>query len=388
MYVVKLKQGKEKRALNHPWIYANEVEKISDKGKQGSVCKVVSHDDRLVGYGFINHLSKIIVRFLSRKDETFDREFFKRKISESIEKRKLLGFDSSARLVFSESDGLPGLIVDKYDKCLSVQFLCLGMDLLKNEIVSILAELLSPDCIYERSDSPVRAKEGLTESVGVLYGEMPEKVIINENGLNIKVDLINGQKTGYFLDQKKNRARFGEYARDKTVLDCFSNVGGFSLNASKGGAKSVLALDISPLAVEEIKSNASLNGLTNIQTETVDVFERLRTLKAENRKFDLICLDPPAFIKSKDTVKSGYSGYRDINICAMKLLEKNGILFTCSCSHHLTLDLFFEMIRESAVQSGSDMSLLELFIQAPDHSSNVLEEEALYLKVAVLRKNN
>lgn len=387
MYVVKLKQGKEKRALNHPWVYANEVEKISDKGKQGSVCKVVSHDDRLVGYGFINHLSKILVRFLSRKDETFDRDFFKLKISDAIEKRLALGFDSSARLVFAESDGLPGLIVDKYDRCLSVQFMCLGMDLLKEEIVSILVELLSPECIYERSDSPVRAKEGLSDSVGVLYGVLPEEVVIVENGLKLKVDLKNGQKTGYFLDQKKNRARFGEYASGKDVLDCFSNVGGFALNASKGGAKSVLALDISPLAVEQINENARLNGIDNIQTETVDVFERLRSLKAENRKFDLICLDPPAFIKSKDTVKNGYAGYKDVNICGMKLLKKNGILFTCSCSQHLTLDLFFEMIRESAIQSGSDMSLLELFIQSPDHSTSVLEDEALYLKVAVLRKN-
>lgn len=387
MYIVKLKQGKEKRALYHPWVYANEVESIQDKGKQGSICKVISHDNRLVGYGFINHLSKILVRFVSRKDEEFDRAFFKQLIIDSIKKREDLNLLDSCRLVFAESDGLPGLIVDKYADCLSVQFLCLGMDLLREEIISILVELINPVCIYERSDSPIRVKEGLTEKTGVIYGTLPDKIIIEENHLKLVVDIENGQKTGYFLDQKKNRKRFGEYATNKTVLDCFSNVGGFALNASYFGAKSVLALDISEKAVESINENARLNNL-KIETECVDVFERLRTLKNENKKFDLICLDPPAFIKSKDTVKSGYSGYKDINICALKLLNKNGILFTCSCSHHLTLDLFFEMIRESAIQSGSDLSLLELFIQSPDHASSVLEEEALYLKVAVLRKNN
>lgn len=387
MYIVKLKQGKEKRALNHPWIYANEVEKISEKDKNGSVCKVISHDGRLIGYGFINHLSKILVRILSRKDDDFGYDFFKNRIKESIEKRELLGFSSSARLVFAESDGLPGLIVDKYADCLSIQVMCLGMELCLDMVVKALVELLNPACIYERSDSPTRLKEGLQVRTGVVYGSLPENVIIEENGLKIKVDIASGQKTGYFLDQKKNRKRFGEYARGLDVLDCFSNVGGFALNASKGGAKSVLALDISQLAVDSIQANASLNGL-KIDTECVDVFERLRSLRNEGRRFDLICLDPPAFIKSTDTVKSGYKGYKDINICALKLLNKNGILFTCSCSHHLTLDLFMNMMRDSAIESGSDVSLLELFIQSPDHASSILEEEALYLKVAVLRKNN
>lgn len=388
MYTVKLKQGKEKRALYHPWVYANEVESISDKGKQGSVAKVVSHDNRLVGYGFINHLSKILIRFVSRKDEDFGLEFFEKKIEESIEKRKLLGFDSACRLIFGESDGLPGLIVDKYADCLSVQFLCLGMDLIKKDIVNILVKLLNPVCVYERSDSPVREKEGLTPQKGVLYGTLPEKVVFEENGLKLFVDIADGQKTGYFLDQKKNRQRFGSYANGRDCLDCFSNVGGFALNAGLNGAKSVLALDISELAVQSIQQNAKLNNLENIETECVDVFERLRTLKADGRKFDLICLDPPAFIKSKDSIKSGYSGYKDINICGLKLLKKNGIMFTCSCSQHLTLDMFLSMIRESAIQSGSDVSLLEFFIQSEDHACNVLEEEALYLKVAVLRKNN
>lgn len=388
MYIVKLKQGKEKRALYHPWVYANEVESISDKGKQGSVAKVISHDNRLVGFGFINHLSKILIRFLSRREENFDRDFFKNRISEAIEKRKILGFHSSARLVFGESDGLPGLIVDKYGECLSVQFLSLGMDLFKKDICDILVELLNPVCIFERSDSPVREKEGLPQTKGVLWGELPEKPTFEENGLTLFADIAEGQKTGYFLDQKKNRRRFGEYAKDKDVLDCFSNVGGFALNAMKGGAKSLLALDISETAIESIKANAELNHLENIQTECVDVFERLRSLKGEGRKFDLICLDPPAFIKSKDTVKSGYQGYKDINICGLKLLKKNGIMFTCSCSQHLTLDLFLQMIKESAMQSGSDVSLLEFFIQSEDHAVSILEDEALYLKVAVLRKNN
>ena len=386
MYRVILKLGKEKRAAVHPWIYANEVYKVEGKDKQGSVAEVVSYDGKPVGYGFINHLSKIFVRFLSRKQEVFDKKYFSRLIDISIRKRGLLSDKDAARLVFGESDGLPGLIVDKYGEYLSVQFLCLGMDLIKKDIVDILVELLSPVGIYERSDASVREKEGLSLQKGVLFGEVPDEIFFEENGLKISIDVKNGQKTGYFLDQKRNRKRFGEYAKGKRVLDCFCNVGGFALNAAYAGAEHVIALDISRSALDRVEKNAELNSLS-IEVKQTDVFEELREYKKEGVKFDLICLDPPAFTKSADTVDSGYKGYRDINALALKLLNENGVLFTCSCSQHLTIDLFLKMLKESAISAGVDASLLELSIQNSDHACKITEDEALYLKAAIIRKN-
>lgn len=386
MYIVIMKEGKESRAMKHPWIYANEVQKVSGKDKQGSIARVQSFDGKLIGFGFINHLSKILVRFLSRKEATFDKGFFVTLIKKSIEKRRILGYFSACRLVFGESDNLPGLIVDKYGDYLSIQVLSLGIEVIKQDIIDILVEELHPLGIYERSDVPSREKEGLQQFKGVVYGSVPERVSFYENGIKMTIDIANGQKTGYFLDQQRNRLRVADYAMGKSVLDCFSNVGGFALNAAKGGASSVLALDISQSAIEAIKENAKNNSL-NVTAERADVFEKLRELKKNGRKFDLIILDPPAFIKSVDSVKNGYNGYKDINVLAMKLLNDNGVLFTCSCSQHLTLDLFFSMLRDSAYQASVDMSLLELSIQGADHASNIFEEEALYLKVAILRKN-
>lgn len=386
MYVVTLKKGKENRAMKHPWIYANEVQGVSGKDKKGSIARVQSFDGRLIGFGFINHLSKIFIRIISRKEEVFDKDFFAVLVKKAIEKRTLLGYSEACRLIFGESDFLPGLIVDKYGDYLSMQVLCLGMELIKNDIIDILVELLKPRGIYERSDVSSREKEGLKQYKGVVYGEVPDKVSFVENGIKISIDIANGQKTGYFLDQQRNRARVADYSKDKEVLDCFSNVGGFALNASKGGAKSVLALDVSELAVEAIRENARNNSL-KIDVERADVFEKLRALRKEGIKYDLIVLDPPAFIKNVDSVKNGYNGYKDINVLAMKLLKDNGILFTCSCSQHLTLEMFLQMLRDSAYQASTNMSLLELSIQGSDHASNILEEEALYLKVAILRKN-
>lgn len=387
MYIVTLKKGKEFRAMMHPWIYANEVQKVSGKDKQGSIARVQSFDGKLIGFGFINHLSKILVRIISRKEESFDKEFFALLIKKSIEKRRLLGYSNACRLVFGESDNIPGLIVDKYGDYLSIQVLSLGVEVIKQDIIDILVDELHPLGIYERSDVPSREKEGLQRFKGVVYGSVPEKVSFYENGIKMTIDIANGQKTGYFLDQQRNRLRVADYAMGKSVLDCFSNVGGFALNAAKGGASSVLALDISETAIEAIKENAENNSL-DVTVERADVFEKLRELRKSGRKFDLIVLDPPAFIKSVDSVKNGYNGYKDINVLAMKLLNDNGVLFTCSCSQHLTLDLFFSMLRDSAYQASADMSLLELSIQGADHASNILEEEALYLKVAILRKNS
>lgn len=386
MYVLTLKKGEEKRILaGHPWVYANEVQKIEGKDSQGSIAKVLANNGKFIGYGYINHLSKIIVRILTRDDAIIDRDFFYKRIYDSNKRRLELGYSNNYRAVFGENDLLPGLIVDKYGDYLSVQFLSLGMDIRKDMIVDILKEVFSPKGIYERSDVSVREKEGLQLIKGPLYGEFNPKVEIIENGIKLLVDLENGQKTGYFLDQKENRANLKNYVKEKEVLDCFCNVGGFSLCASYYGAKKVTAIDISELAISQVKEHVALNKLNNIETICDDVFEKLREYRHEKKKFDVIILDPPAFTKSKDTVKAGYLGYRDINILALKLLNKNGILITCSCSQHLTLNLFLDMIKESVAFSGVNAQLVELRTQGKDHASLIGSDEGLYLKLAVVR---
>lgn len=386
MYTVILKKGEEKRILSgHPWIYANEVMRIDGKDTQGSIAKVTNFEGKFIGYGFINHASKIIVRILSRDDTTIDENFFYQRIKASNDYRVNLGYDNNYRVVFGESDLLPGLIVDKYGEYLSIQVLSLGMEVRKEMIVKILVDIFKPKGIYERSDVPVRVKEGLKEVKQLLYGTVPETVEIVENGIKIRIDIINGQKTGYFLDQKENRDNLKHFVKGKDVLDCFCNIGGFSLCASKYQAKTVTAVDISELAINNVITNAKINNFTNITTIKADVFEQLRLYKAENRKFDVIVLDPPAFIKTKDSVKNGYYGYRDINTLALKLLNKGGFLITCSCSQPLTLNMFLEMIKESVLDSKVKGRLVEVRAQGKDHATLIGSDEALYLKVAVVQ---
>lgn len=385
MYTVTLKRNEEKKVLNgYPWIFANEVQKIEGKDKQGSVAEVKAFDGRYVGKGFINHHSKIIVRILTTKSEEINKDFFAEKIKIADEGRRELGYNDNYRVVFGESDNLPGLIVDKYGDKLSVQFLSLGMEVVKNDVIDILVKRFAPSTIYERSDVAIREKEGLPLKKGVIYGKNETQSIIVENGLKLIVDLENGQKTGYFLDQKENRDDLKFYVKDKTVLDCFCNEGGFSLCAKKYGAKEVTAIDISKTAIELVEKNAKLNDL-EIKTRVADVFEALREYRKSGEKFGVIVLDPPAFTKTADTVKAGYKGYKDINANALKLVEKGGYLVTCSCSQHLTLPLFLQMIKESVFESGVRAKLVELRTQGKDHAVCIGYDESLYLKVAVIK---
>lgn len=385
MYTVTLKRNEEKKVLNgYPWIFANEVQKIEGKDKQGSVAEIKAFDGRYVGKGFINHHSKIIVRILTTKSEEINKDFFAEKIKIADEGRRELGYNDNYRVVFGESDNLPGLIVDKYGDKLSVQFLSLGMEVIKNDIVDILVKRFAPSAIYERSDVAIREKEGLPIKKGVIYGKDETQSVIVENGLKLIVDLENGQKTGYFLDQKENRDDLKFYVKDKTVLDCFCNEGGFSLCAKKYGAKEVTAIDISKTAIELVEKNAKLNDL-EINTRVADVFEALREYRKSGEKFGVIVLDPPAFTKTADTVKAGYKGYKDINANALKLVEKGGYLVTCSCSQHLTLPLFLQMIKESVFESGVRAKLVELRTQGKDHAVCIGYDESLYLKVAVIK---
>ena len=380
-----LNKGEENNVLvGFPWVYNNEIYTFDGEIVNGDVVKVLTYDRKFVCYGFLNIESKLMVRVLSlNEEEVINEEFFRERIKYAISHRINLGFDTSTRLIFAEADYLPGFIVDKYGDYLSVQFLCLGMDKIKDMLVKILIEELNPKGIYERSDMPVRLKEGLEEYKGILYGDFDPRVVVEENGIKFVVDIENGQKTGYFLDQKLNRDVLKYYVKDKVVLDCFSNVGGFALHACKYGAKSVDACDISKKACDDIAYNASLNGYTNLNAICVDVFDYLRNDIKD--KYDVIVLDPPAFTKDKSTVKKAYRGYKEINLQAMKNIKSGGYLLTFSCSQHMTPDLFMQMVKEAAVDSKRSVQFLDYKIQAPDHPALLAGNEQLYLKCIILR---
>lgn len=384
-YTVILKKTEEKRiAAGHPWVYANEVQKIEGKDKNGSLATVVSADGRYLGKGYINHASKILVRIFIRGNEEDNEELYRRRILCAVQTRRRLGYENCYRAVFAEADDLPALIVDKYGDILAVQFLSLGVYQRKNMIVRVLADLFRPKGIYERSDVAVREKEGLPQEKGVLYGEVPDEVIIEENGLKLCVDVKNGQKTGYFLDQKENRFAARRYAAGARALDCFCNSGGFSMNLALT-AKEVIAADVSLPALQTVERNAALNGFNNIKTVQADVFSLLREYKKAGEKFDLIVLDPPAFCKSAAEVKDACRGYKDINVAAMKLLKDGGYLISCSCSHYMTAPLFEKMLSAAAKESGRRARCLETKTQSPDHPALLNAEETSYLKFFVLQ---
>ena len=384
-YEIYLKKNEEKRIVaGHSWVYANEVARIENKDKNGSLATVFAADGRYIGKGYINHASKILVRIFIRNDENDTKELYLKRIKAADEYRKKLGYDNCYRMVFAEADDLPALIVDRYGEVLVIQCLSLGIDMRKSMIVDCLNELFSPKGIYERSDVSVRKKEGLPETKGLLCGEVDDYVEICENGIKMLVDVKNGQKTDYFLDQKENIYAVRRYCSGADeVLDCFCNSGGFSLNAAKT-AKHVTACDISPLALKNVRDNADLNAFKNIDTLCGDVFEVLRTFRQQKKKFDVVILDPPAFCKSADQIKDAYRGYRDINSTAMKIVASGGFLITCSCSHYMTMPLFEKMLIEAARQSGRVVRSVEVKTQAPDHPSLLCAEETQYLKFFVL----
>ncbi|MDE7440470.1 MAG: class I SAM-dependent rRNA methyltransferase [Clostridia bacterium] len=382
-YKVYLKKNEEKRIISgHSWVYANEVAKIEGKDKNGALAEVYSFDGRFIGKGYINHASKILIRIFIRGTENDGEQLYLDRIKQANDYRVKLGYSNCYRMVFAESDNLPALIIDKYGDVLVMQCLSLGIDLRKEMICNCLIKLFNPKGIYERSDVSVRKKEGLTELKQVLYGEVPDYQEIEENGIKMLVDVKNGQKTGYFLDQKENRFTARKYCTGE-VLDCFCNSGGFSLNAATV-ASSVTACDISELALKNVRDNANLNGFKNISTLCGDVFEVLRNFKKEKKQFNTVILDPPAFCKTADEVKDAYRGYKDINLTAMKIVKSGGFLITCSCSHYMTASLFEKMLIEAAKESGRSVRFTEVKSQAPDHPALLCAEETQYLKFYVL----
>ncbi len=383
-YEIYLKKNEEKRIIaGHSWVYANEVSRIENKDKNGSLATVFSYDGRYIGKGYINHTSKILVRIFIRNNENDDEALYIDRIKAANDYRLKLGYTDCYRMVFAEADNLPALIIDRYGDVLVMQCLSLGIDQRKEIICKCLVKLFSPKGIYERSDVAVRKKEGLLEVKQVLYGEVPDYCEVSENTIKMLVDVKNGQKTGYFLDQKENRLAARKYCRGE-VLDCFCNSGGFSLNAATVADK-VTACDISELALKNVNDNAKLNSFKNITTLCGDVFEVLRNFRKEKRLFDTVILDPPAFCKTADEVKDAFRGYKDINISAMKIVKSGGFLITCSCSHHMTTALFEKMLIDAARESGRTVRSVEIKTQAPDHPSLLCAEETQYLKFFVLQ---
>ena len=387
-YRVVLKKKEEKRIVQgHPWVYANEVLEITGEGRNGDLAGVFSSDGTYIGKGYINHLSKILVRIFIRDNSFPDVDFYVRRISQANAMRVKLGFTAEAgyRAVFGESDGLPGLIVDRYGDLLCVQLLTLGIDRNRDIIVEALKKVFSPRGIYARNDVPVREKEGLKQTKEVLYGEFDPVTTIVENGLKMRVDLENGQKTGYFLDQKENRLAIRRYAKGASVLDCFSNVGGFSVNAAGAGARDVTAVDISERALDEVRLNAELNGFEKtVNTVCGDVFDVLKNYRKEGRSFDLVILDPPAFCKSRSDVKNALFGYKNINAAGLRIVSPGGFLVTSSCSHFVSFDMFENILREAAAASNRTVRVVETRTQAPDHASLLAGDESTYLKFFVL----
>lgn len=375
------------------WMYRNNVVDLDDTIENGSLVDIVTTSDEYLGTGFISKESHITVRILSKnKDEVIDRSFFKERIHFAYEFRKTVEFDNitNCRIIFGEADQLPGLTVDRYNDILVCQISSYGLDKIKDMIYEVLIEVLREDGqditgIYERNDIQIRIKEGLEMYKGPWKNEnIPTKTIINENGLKLNIDVENGQKTGYFLDQKSNRVLLRRIAHGKTVLDCFTHTGGFALNAAYGNAAHVTAVDVSQTALDQAYRNAQLNHIEDrISFVKADVFDYLD--ECEKGKFDIIVLDPPAFTKSRKTINQAYNGYKRINKRAMELLNRGGYLITCSCSRFMEIDNFEKMLREAAEEANVTLKQVSVTQQNADHPILWTMEETSYLKFYIFQ---
>ena len=368
-------------------IYDNELDWADDICTDGCVVDVLDSRHRFAARGFFNSRSKLAVRVLTRDEHTpIDRAFFAARIAFAWQTRRALGFSDSCRVVFGESDGLPGLTVDKFADCLSFQITSLGLERWKSEIVSILVELFAPQGIYERDDLPVREKEGLPPIKACVWGEVPDEIVIREHDAQMLVCIPNGQKTGHFLDQQENRGRLKPYAKDRDVLDLCCCTGGFSIHAALYGAKSVEAVDVSEDALALVRRNAALNHVEDrVTTTCANVFDLARQYVAEGRRYGLVVCDPPAFAKSRKALENAYRGYKELNLQCMKLVEPGGFLVSCSCSQFMTPELFYRMLREAAQDAGRAVRLLEPLMQSRDHPASLAAEHAWYLKGYILQ---
>ncbi len=386
---IKLKKKEERRILRgHPWIFSNELEKVSADVLPGEIVDVISSSGSFVGRGYLNPHTLIAVRMLTRRQEEIDRNFIQGRISTARELRFRLGMgdEDSYRAFFSEGDGLPGLIVDKYSETLVVQSLTAGIDRIQEDILSVLREVYRPQTIVLRNDAPAREIEGLGREKRVVMGTLPKTVTIEESGIHYNVDILDGQKTGFFFDQRENRLALRGLVSGRRTLDCFCYSGAWALSAARFGASETIGIDSSLRAVSLATENAALNSFNSLFYRG-DVFEELRKLAKQKDAFGCIILDPPAFVKGRSKVREGLKGYREINSRALKILERGGVLVSCSCSHHIGPDLFREMLINSAYTAGRSVKLLEMRSQSRDHPALLAANETQYLKCAILMVN-
>ncbi|HEY5560471.1 MAG TPA: class I SAM-dependent rRNA methyltransferase [Clostridiaceae bacterium] len=383
-----LYKGKGRRAEGgHPWVYANEIEGFDGEYINGDIVDVYSYRDQFIGRGFINDASKIAIRIMTRDiNEAIDETLIKDRLKKAWEYRQKVIDTSSCRFVFGEADFLPGLTIDKYEDYYVIQSLALGIDRFKTLVVELLVKEYGAKGVYERSDVRVRELEGMSQYKGFLTEPFNTKINIVENGVKYIVDIENGQKTGFFLDQKENRAAIQKLSKGAEVLDCFTHTGSFALNAALAGAKNVLGIDVSSSALEIARENAELNGLEDIVSfECHNAFDVLPVWAKEGRKYDLVILDPPAFTKSRDTISQAVRGYKEINLRGIRLVREGGFLATCSCSHFMDSKLLLDTINDAARDARRVLRQVELRTQGPDHPILINSEESSYLKFYIFQ---
>jgi 23S rRNA (cytosine1962-C5)-methyltransferase len=376
-------RGEERIRSGHLWVYRGDV--ADGSAEPGAVVRVVSTAGRFLGRAFYSDRSQITLRILTRDDEAVDRRFWRRRLEQAVAFRDQIAIDATAfRLVHGEGDLVPSLVIDRYADYISLQALSQGTDRLLPEITSLLSEIVAPSGILARNDPKVRLLEGLDRHITVIAGDIPETVNVREGRVEYDVDLLHGQKTGAFLDQRENRIAAAQYVSGR-VLDCFSYAGGFALQLAAKAAE-VTALDISEDATTRLARNATRNGLSNVQVRTTNVFDELRTLERMGDTYDSIVLDPPAFAKSKSAIPKALSGYKEINLRALKLLKPGGFLVTCSCSYHVNEAAFAEVIFDAALDAKTSVSVVEKRMQGRDHPIVLGMPETYYLKCFILRK--
>ena len=379
--------GKEKRVFNqHPWIFRSDIARVEGDFTPGDIVSVLSHKGKFLAKAFYNPQSQIALRIMSLKNEPIDRAFIFRRVKEAIDYRRTFADLKSCRMIYAESDRLPALIVDSFGDVLVLQCLALGMERFKKDVVDALVEELHPMGIWERNDVPVRRLEGLEQTTGLLYGEVPDRVEMVENGVHFWVDVKEGQKTGFFLDQKENRAAIAPFVKGKTVLDCFTHTGSFALHAGYFGAKEVTGVDISGYACEFATENAKLNHLEDrVHFVEANAFDLLGEQSRNGVQYDVVILDPPAFTKTRSAIESATRGYKEINLRAMKMVKPGGYLITCSCSQHILPDAFLQIVKDAAHDARVHLRQVEYRTQGKDHPILPGSIETQYLKCGIFQ---
>ena len=377
--------GKEKRVYSrHPWVFRSDIHHTEGPCNPGDVVSIYSDKGRFLAKAFYNPNSQIALRILTWQDEEIDRAFIFRRVHDAVEYRRTFADLRSCRLIFAESDRLPALIADVFGSTVVIQCMSLGMERFKQDVIDAIVEEIHPDGIWERDDIPVRKLEGMEMKTGLLYGNVPDRVEMTENGIRFLVDVKEGQKTGFFLDQKENRAAIAPFVKNKKVLDCFTHTGSFALHAAHYGAADVTGVDISDYACEFATENARLNGFgDNVRFIAANAFDLLSEQSKAGQKYDVIILDPPAFTKTRSAVESALRGYKEINLRAMKMVVPGGYLVSCSCSQHVTPNLFKKMIQDAAYDARVSLRQVEFRSQGKDHPILPAAPETEYLKCGI-----